>query len=265
MKKNIKKGFTLAELLISIAIISIISTMGIVISKKGMDKAYDYYVYNSYKSISSAIGDAISNNCNFSNCDYKDKEYVYDDWVSFMWYIQDLFGNNMLQSVPESEYLSLYLKNGIVYIFNENKKGHIRILIPSANSKGRILDFYLDPEHYEYGLIPASNEAYNNSLSVLNRIDLLPFTIDDGETGKIASHFNTYTSNFDAPAYLDPYHKAIERYSYKDAFCKLQAGGYGNKTITDWNGGEIEFEITCPPGVTQNKGVLRLLNPKKVF
>ena len=44
MKKNTKKGFTLAELLISIAIISIISTMGIVISKKGMDNKINFFV-----------------------------------------------------------------------------------------------------------------------------------------------------------------------------------------------------------------------------
>ena len=87
MKKNIKKGFTLAELLISIAIISIISTMGIVISKKGMDKAYDYYVYNSYKSISSAIGDAISNG------------YSYDITnVEFTKYLQSLFSSQLLET-----------------------------------------------------------------------------------------------------------------------------------------------------------------------
>lgn len=250
MKKNIKKGFTLAELLISIAIISIISTMGIVISKKGMDKAYDYYVYNSYKSISSAIGDAISNGYSYNI----ENQY-------FAKYLQSLFSSQLsvFDSVSDNNFALLYLKNGVVYKFNKTNKGHIRILLPSANSKGRILDFYLDPEHYEYGLIPASNEAYNNSLSVLNRIDLLPFTIDDGETGKIASHFNTYTSNFDAPAYLDPYHKAIERYSYKDAFCNLY-DDY-DKKIFDY----AEFEIDCGSVNPSKKGVLRLLNPKKVF
>lgn len=253
MKKNIKKGFTLAELLISIAIISIISTMGIVISKKGMDKAYDYYVYNSYKTISSAIGDAISNN-------YKIDDNM-ENWVPFLEYIRDLFGGSIYDySIDLDElYSFISLKNGVVYKFNNTKKGHIRILLPSANSKGRILDFYLDPEHYEYGLIPASNEAYNDSLSVLNRIDLLPFTIDDGETGKIASRLKDDFSDFDAPDYLDSTKKAIERYSYKKAFCDL----YGN-----YNGEAIdyaEFKIDCGSVTPSGKGVLRLLNPKKVF
>ena len=247
MKKNTKKGFTLAELLISIAIISIISTMGIVISKKGMDKAYDYYVYNSYKSISSAIGDAISNG------------YSYDITnVEFTKYLQSLFSSQLLELDPgnDNNFTLLYLKNGVVYKFNKNNKGHIRILLPSANSKGRILDFYLDPKHYEYGLIPASNEAYNDSLSVLNRIDLLPFTIDDGETGKIA---NVLNNNVFKVKYLDEDHKSIERYSYKDAFCNL---------YDDYNGGPFdnaEFNIDCGSVPPSGKGVLRLLNPKKVF
>ena len=254
MKKNTKKGFTLAELLISIAIISIISTMGIVISKKGMDKAYDYYVYNSYKTISSAIGDAISNN-------YKIDD---DGWVPFLEYIRDLFGGSIYDYsiYLDERYSFISLKNGVVYKFNNDDKGHIRILLPSANSKGRILDFYLDPEHYEYGLIPASNEAYNDSLSVLNRMDLLPFTIDDGVTGKIVSRLikdDDDSYSFDAPDYLDEKKKAIERYSYKEAFCKLY-GSYDGKTI-DY----AEFKINCGGITSSNKGVLRLLNPKKVF
>ena len=250
MKKNIKKGFTLAELLISIAIISIISTMGIVISKKGMDKAYDYYVYNSYKTISSAIGDAISNN-------YKIDD-VEENWQYFLLHIVNLFGGSIYDfSIDLDElYSFISLKNGVVYKFNNDDKGHIRILLPSANSKGRILDFYLDPEHYEYGLIPASNEAYNDSLSVLNRIDLLPFTIDDGETGKIA---NVLIDEEFKVKYLDEKYKAIERYSYKKAFCELY-GNYNGKTI-DY----AVFEINCGSVTPSEKGVLRLLNPKKVF
>lgn len=256
MKKNIKKGFTLAELLISIAIISIISTMGIVISKKGMDKAYDYYVYNSYKTISSAIGDAISNNYKIDD----NKE----DWEAFLIYISDLFGGSKSEfSIDLDErYSFISLKNGVVYKFNNTHKGHIRILLPSANSKGRILDFYLDPDHYEYGLIPASNEAYNDSLSVLNRIDLLPFTIDDGEKGKIASRLNEDNlSSFDAPDYLDKGHKAIERYSYKKAFCNI----YGTYTNTNNPIDFAVFKIDCDGEDPSEKGVLRLLNPKKVF
>lgn len=255
MKMKLKKGFTLAELLVCIAIISIISTMGIVISKKGMDKAYDYYVYNSYKSISSAIGDAISNG------------YSYDfENSDFSKYLQSLFSSQILVFNPDggNNFALLSLNNGVVYKFNKTKEGHIRILLPSANSEGRILDFYLDPDHYEYGLIPASNEVYNNSLSVLDRIDLLPFTIDDGETGKIVSRLKEDFSDFEDPAYLDEDHKTIERYSYKKAFCNLQATGY-DETITDWNNREIKFEISCDAGITEGKGVLRLLNPKKVF
>ena len=55
MKKFFKKGFSLAEILIALGIISIISTMGITIARKGIDRAYNLYVYSSYKGIQEAI------------------------------------------------------------------------------------------------------------------------------------------------------------------------------------------------------------------
>ena len=73
--KQLKKGFSLSELLIALAIISIISVLGITISKKGMEKAYNQYIYNAYSSIQYAIADARNqghsidefnvNNCKF--------------------------------------------------------------------------------------------------------------------------------------------------------------------------------------------------------
>ena len=132
MKKNIKKGFTLAELLISIAIISIISTMGIVISKKGMDKAYDYYVYNSYKSISSAIGDAISNN-------YKIDDD--DKWDEFLVHIASLFGKSLYDYIKIHRD-NLIKKNKTEYVFLNNhgqgmtRQGFFKILKQLLKEKG---------------------------------------------------------------------------------------------------------------------------------
>lgn len=56
--KNNKLGFTLAEMLIVFGIIAIILTLGITISKKGVDKAYNLYIYTAYDSIQDAISEA---------------------------------------------------------------------------------------------------------------------------------------------------------------------------------------------------------------
>jgi hypothetical protein len=229
--------------------------MGVIISKKGTEKAYDHYVYNSYKTISLAIGDAISNGNSYAGNSGNDIN------TSFINYLSTLFGSQLLSmdDITSPTYIDLILKNGVVYRFYRAPfLGHIRISLPSANSKGRILDFYLDPDHYEYGLIPASSSSEENSLIVLDRIDLLPFAVDDGESGKIANVLNDSQTSYDIK-YLDNNNKYLERYSYKEAFCKA----YDSYSVTLNN---VNFEIACGSSITSKKaGVLRLLNPKKVF
>lgn len=56
--KNNKLGFTLAEMLIVFGIIAIILTLGITISKKGFDKAYNLYIYTAYDGVQDAISEA---------------------------------------------------------------------------------------------------------------------------------------------------------------------------------------------------------------
>ena len=58
--KKFLKGFSLAELMIVVVIISIIATMGIRISRRGVENAYNYYIYNGYKSLETAINNAVS-------------------------------------------------------------------------------------------------------------------------------------------------------------------------------------------------------------
>lgn len=58
MKKNIKSGFSLAEVLISVGIISVIATLGLPIAQKNIDQAYNKYVYTGAEALSLAIADA---------------------------------------------------------------------------------------------------------------------------------------------------------------------------------------------------------------
>ena len=58
MKKITKKGFSLAEVLISIGIVSVIATLGFSITKKNIDNAYNMYVYTGASALTDAILDA---------------------------------------------------------------------------------------------------------------------------------------------------------------------------------------------------------------
>ena len=58
MKKNSKKGFSLAEVLISVGIVSVIATLGFSVARTNLDRAYNMYVYTGAKYLSDAITDA---------------------------------------------------------------------------------------------------------------------------------------------------------------------------------------------------------------
>ena len=59
--KKLKRAFTLAELLLCIGIIGIVSAMGMVITKHSTDKAYQLYYYTGYINLYNAIADAKAN------------------------------------------------------------------------------------------------------------------------------------------------------------------------------------------------------------
>lgn len=59
--KNFKRAFTLAELLLCIGIIGIVSAMGMVITKHSTDKAYQLYYYTGYINLYNAIADGKAN------------------------------------------------------------------------------------------------------------------------------------------------------------------------------------------------------------
>ncbi len=60
--KKLKRAFTLAELLLCIGIIGIVSAMGMVITKHTTEKAYQLYYYTGYINLYNAIADAKANN-----------------------------------------------------------------------------------------------------------------------------------------------------------------------------------------------------------
>lgn len=258
---KIKKGFSLAELLIALAIIAIISFMGISISKKGVEKAYNYYYYKAYSSLSLAIADAISSSS---------EEF---DLLSLTRHVAYVLGapiydtsnaNYGVTTINTNDNVEIYIN-----VIDETLKKYLFILgIPAESFKGEDGTLYqkyytyylLDLDNLHYGLIPSNNEPLTYSKSLLKRADLLPFSIDDEVTAKIVQKFGN--NSFQAPDYLDSDKTSRKIYSYYDAFCALYPGGYNSELSI--NG--PDFKITCPtPNGPPPVGVLKVMDPKKVF
>ncbi|MBO5737806.1 prepilin-type N-terminal cleavage/methylation domain-containing protein [bacterium] len=72
--KRFKTGFSLAEVLLTLAIVSIIATIGFTMSRKGIEKAYNGYIYNGYNSLTIAIAEANARGFAFNGVNLGDPE-----------------------------------------------------------------------------------------------------------------------------------------------------------------------------------------------
>jgi prepilin-type N-terminal cleavage/methylation domain-containing protein len=252
--KKLNKGFSLAELLIALAIISIISILGMSISKKGMEKAYNLYIYNAYSSIHNAIADAKNqgyeiesnnvNNCNFTrhivrifNAEDRtddgipasdNRTYVRfraENGVEF--YIKKLSAYwNLTESPAAGEF-----QNTPIYL--------IKITVPAMPKKVNgtvrrtsIFSFYYVTGEKSYDfIIPAGaviddkgDDYATNYINLQTRKDLLPFYIDDGLKGKYIQYCVPDENDLSKCTLDDtPKHKGKrEILSFKDAFCKVK-------------------------------------------
>lgn len=101
MKKNSKKGFSLAEVLISVGIVSVIATLGFSVARTNLDRAYNMYVYTGAKYLSDAITDA-------------EIRGLADDADELRDHLQDLFNARIDNNSGE-----LITRNGISYNINQ--------------------------------------------------------------------------------------------------------------------------------------------------
>ncbi|MBE7711466.1 MAG: prepilin-type N-terminal cleavage/methylation domain-containing protein [Cyanobacteria bacterium SIG31] len=248
MIKNLNKGFSLAELLIAMGIIAIISVMGITISKKGVEKAYSYYVYNAYKSLSIAFADA--------GKDFSQIAKIL---------------NATYTKTPSSSGGNIYdikAKNNVSYFIDDSSQYFydILIIVPSErwiDQNGNVQNsksyyFVLDKDYPEYGIIP---------IDLLNRADLLPFTIEDGETAKFVqriSEDNSGNISTSSPSYLHILKSKRQIYSYKEAFCKT-IGVYDSNRVSSVTGESPIPACTGISGIGTTNAGIKSLDPRKIY
>lgn len=170
--KNTKKGFSLAELLIVVAIISVIATMGFTISSKGIDKAFGLYAYNGYQSIGQAMGEITSTNTDQIETD-----------------LCGIFNGASKDNTTIAGQTVVKTTNGIRYniIARDANSYFIDMYLPARKKKTDALPFNVTRLVYipdsDYGVIIPIDVSGGYNLST--RKDLLPFYVDDGEVGRV--------------------------------------------------------------------------------
>ena len=200
--KRFKRGFSLAEVLLAIGIISVIATIGFKMTQKGIDRAYDAYVFNGLNTLNTAIAESIAHNYDPSdiNNDSNFYKFIAEDLLN------TTYGNSTINA-----------NNGITYTFtkgtyqeryNSEKKDLIMITmsVPAKKTRtGTTQDYtFLYLPNTQYPLLPYNRT--DMSMGTLGeRIDLLTYTVDNGLTGRRVG--NNY--------------QPAEHYNFRDAFCRV--------------------------------------------
>ena len=280
MKKN---GFTLVEILLCLAIVGLVSAMGIVAVKSNVNRAYDYYYYTGFVNLYNALMDTrlrdgqmengYDGRCAIGHSD-GDPNSLNRSITCHL--------NNLLGTGPIDNNV-ITTKNGIRYtIINDSAfydvaQGNdlsntpiITMTIPAPKTRGNnrgsvnvpILLVSMDPEDDDIVLGPIfQNHPYfimpdpNAEATPFYRRDLLPTYYDDGVRGRAAG---TYTNR--------------RYYSYADALCnRTDITALINAGADRGAVGE-DFSNYCSParGVTQIgaiageaiNGILRFADPR---
>lgn len=264
MMKKLKKGFSLAEVLIVLAIVSVIATMGFSIAKRGIERAYEGFIYTGYDSLNDAIA--------YVNA----KDITASEEVSFFTEMAKVL-NAEYQEVEGHHILKN--KNGVEYRFDgPNITGdytldytvYLTVPAPSHhignnvyNKSTYLLKYFFTSEDLNiilpvdgnvYAPINDNDFAINNDLNYIardlpNRKDLLPYYIDDGIAGHVIA--GTY------------YPKTY--YSLREAYCISNL----HFKDSDGNSQKLPAEVLswdCSDIARTNSiaGTIKLENPRKL-
>lgn len=146
----------------------------------------------------------------------------------------------------------VYTNNGPLY----PSAVFITMTVPYVKGKiGKACLLYL-PEANDGMLIPLSSSFAADAVDLQNRKDLLPFYIDDGESGRVFINEDGTTS-----------YQKRKFYSFREAYCKQNNNqNLSIKVSANTTVNVVSCDGIAPPGPDENiTGIIRVENPKKVF
>ena len=242
--KKFKQAFTIAELLLCIAIIGIISAMGMTLTRYNVEKAYRSYWQTGYNSLLSIITQS-----------YNDFNDITSDHI-----IKTC--NNILRDIPydpDSEELNrnpIVASNGIIYNIDIGASTEtsipITMTVPSPktrkNPKGvsQTRLAYIKINDNDGILIPLAPD--DDTQIDLRNSELLKFYIDDGLTGRRVFNTGELVTSDDGK-------KPIISRTFSDAFCHSSEMQNNLDTIKQF------FNPNCD-GIDTEDGVIKPMKPR---
>ena len=222
--KQLKKGFTLAEVLLAIAIIGVVTAMGMLITKEGATKAYNLFYYTGYKNLLNAIIESNMEGKTIRTC------------------VNDLLGTTA-ELVDGNQ---VFARNGIIYTFENDDT--IAMLVPIPKKKGEtdanytVAFHYVENTNYLIPIDPSKRSDNCKGPDLQVRKDLLPAFIDDGIVGR-NNVINRGEWKYKSPRFA----------SYKDVYCSLNDTIEGVITCDNYTNVR-----------TSGFGILKVANPRRV-
>lgn len=245
--KKFKLGFSLAEVLIALGIVSVIATIGFTATKHSIDRAYDAYIYTGYQGITTAIAEAnargneidknldtfwgeVSDVLNLEDSDAPGF-YIAPNGVEYRVTQVGTIDDNSVTPPRTKYYYTIEMKVPC--------KKQIDNATNQVKTKETICLGYMPQDRY--GILVPFNAAYGctSTINLLERIDLLPFYVDDGRAGRFVS------GNYNRKVYRNA----------KDAICHAYGGSIRLFNTTIANCGIAERNPAL--------GSVRVENPRK--
>ncbi len=252
--KSIKKGFSLAEVLIALTIVSIIATLGFTIAKKGIEDAYNLYIYTAYSSMQKVIIDANKRGDGAENNYDKFVERIISTFSSEKDEDNSTASATRFKTSNNVQFeISKLGKYESVLDGREHSIISIKMILPSvrkASKENCTLSFVYRPQYPQEGLVPYTSLITEvNDINLNERRDLLPFYID-GNKNNTGSKKKKY-------------------YSYEDAYCRVIDSYANDNTYDSFSDIEtISDKIKFNCNISDNEktfGAIKVANPRKIF
>ena len=254
MKSILKKGFTLTELLLCVAIISIVTAVGGSIAKHSAEKAYNNYFFYGFANLYDAT-------MHIERKDIEDSYKGADTLEHYATKLNTIFNENTKSAIPSEDKTTwtVNTSNGIKYEISELSSGtgyEIQMYVPALktrntpNSYKRTRIIYIRSGENSGIMFPSALSTETYDVDLQNNILLLPTYINRGER---------QIKEDNGQIRIIP----IRYYSYHDAYCILSAGG--NTSLEENGTTYIDCDsFTTPTGENNNPGIIQFANPSKI-